>query len=536
MTISRNLSFLAEGVSSTGVLGATYGGTGQSSITTGDLLYGSASNTISKLAIGSTGTILRVVGGVPAWGTDYTGTVTSVAATVPSFLSISGSPITTSGTLAITLSGTALPVANGGTGLTSTPSNGQIDIGNGTGFTRSTLTGGTGISITNGSGSISIASTNSLSWQSVQTANFTATAGNAYPVNTTSNAITVTLPVSPNAGNIITILDYAGTSATNNITISGNGNLIQGITSVIITQNRQAFNLVYIDSTQGWLSYAQEYTALSPPTYSANYLIVAGGGGGGGGSANFREGGGGGAGGFLAGSTTLNIGNTYVITVGAGGSGTTGNGSGSGGVGNNSSITSLTAAVGGGGGGNGNSAGGNGGSGGGAGGGATSVNGGTGTTGQGNSGGSGALVSNAGAGGGGASAAGGATSTTSPYVGSGGAGSSSSITGSSVTYAGGGGGSNDNSGTVGTGGTGGGGAGGVGSTSVGGVGTAGTANTGGGGGGSGANKTGANGGSGIVILSVPTSNYSGVTTGSPTVTTSGSNTIIKFTSSGSYTA
>ena len=187
MTISRNLSFLAEGVSSTGVLGATYGGTGQSSITTGDLLYGSASNTISKLAIGSTGTILRVVAGVPSWGTDYTGTVTSVAAltlgttgtdlsstvangtttpvitlnvptasatnrgvlsstdwttfnnkgsgsvtsvaaTVPSFLSISGSPITTSGTLAITYSGTALPIANGGTGLTSFTAN-QIHYG-----------------------------------------------------------------------------------------------------------------------------------------------------------------------------------------------------------------------------------------------------------------------------------------------------------------------------------------------------------------------------------------------------------------------
>jgi len=47
------------------------------------------------------------------------GTVTSVAASVPSFLSVSGSPITTSGTLAISLSGTALPAANGGTGLTS---------------------------------------------------------------------------------------------------------------------------------------------------------------------------------------------------------------------------------------------------------------------------------------------------------------------------------------------------------------------------------------------------------------------------------
>jgi hypothetical protein len=46
------------------------------------------------------------------------GTVTSVAATVPSFLSVSGSPITTSGTLAFSYSGTALPVANGGTGVT----------------------------------------------------------------------------------------------------------------------------------------------------------------------------------------------------------------------------------------------------------------------------------------------------------------------------------------------------------------------------------------------------------------------------------
>ncbi len=47
-----------------------------------------------------------------------TGTVTSVAATVPAFLSVAGSPITTSGTLAISYSGTALPIANGGTGST----------------------------------------------------------------------------------------------------------------------------------------------------------------------------------------------------------------------------------------------------------------------------------------------------------------------------------------------------------------------------------------------------------------------------------
>lgn len=46
------------------------------------------------------------------------GTVTSVAMTVPTFLSISGSPVTTSGTLAVSLSGSALPIANGGTNST----------------------------------------------------------------------------------------------------------------------------------------------------------------------------------------------------------------------------------------------------------------------------------------------------------------------------------------------------------------------------------------------------------------------------------
>ena len=70
------------------------------------------------------------------------------------------------------------------------------------------------------------------------------------------------------------------------------------------------------------------------------------------------------------------------------------------------------------------------------------------------------------------------------------------------------------------------------------TGSAGTANTGsGGGGGWNTNSAGGGaGGSGVVIISVPTANYSGTTTGSPTVTTSGSNTIMKFTASGTYTA
>jgi hypothetical protein len=60
---------------------------------------------------------------------------------------------------------------------------------------------------------------------------------------------------------------------------------------------------------------------------------------------------------------------------------------------------------------------------------------------------------------------------------------------------------------------------------------------GGGGGGYPPNATaGGSGGSGVVIISVPTAKYSGTTTGSPTITTSGANTIIKFTGTGTYTA
>jgi hypothetical protein len=85
------------------------------------------------------------------------GTVTSVAASGGTTgMTFSGSPITTSGTL--TLGGT-LGFANGGTGLTATPANGQLLIGNSAGYTLSTLTAGTAISISNASGSITITNT-----------------------------------------------------------------------------------------------------------------------------------------------------------------------------------------------------------------------------------------------------------------------------------------------------------------------------------------------------------------------------------------
>jgi len=58
-----------------------------------------------------------------------------------------------------TWNGTTIAVSNGGTGLTSTPANGAIDIGNGTGFTRTTITQGSGITVTNTAGGIQIDAT-----------------------------------------------------------------------------------------------------------------------------------------------------------------------------------------------------------------------------------------------------------------------------------------------------------------------------------------------------------------------------------------
>lgn len=148
---------LSTGVS--GTLAATNGGTAQSTWTTGDILYASATNTLSKLSVGTTGQILKVSGGVPTWATDTSaGTVTSIDVSGGTTgLTTSGGPVTSSGT--ITLAGT-LAVANGGTGQTSY-TDGQLLIGNSTGNTlaKSTLTAGSGISITNGSGTITIAST-----------------------------------------------------------------------------------------------------------------------------------------------------------------------------------------------------------------------------------------------------------------------------------------------------------------------------------------------------------------------------------------
>jgi hypothetical protein len=387
---------------------------------------------------------------------------------------------------------------------------------------------------TDGSGNLSFTDVSGgTSWQSsiVTGTTLSAVAGNGYWIDTTSNACTVTLPASASVGDTIEFSDYARNWATNNVTINQNSLNFQGNSSPnpVYDVNGQSVRLVYSGATQGWIPTSDDDVTLeTPQTYSAEYLVIAGGGAGG-----SDHGGGGGAGGLLTNfggsAINLNPGTVYTATVGSGGAGSTSASAGA--SGNNSVLSgsgiSTVTSIGGGGGGRFNAVAGLvGGSGGG--GGAGNGAGGSGTSPQGNDGGTGGAYSSpyySGAGGGGA----GAVGTDGGAKPDGGAGSSNSITGSAVTYAGGGGGVSD--GTPGDGGSGGGG-----DAGKPGAGTSGTANTGGGGGGAQTPDTTGSGGSGVVILRVATADYSGTTTGSPTVTTDGTDTIIKFTGSGTYTA
>ena len=421
----------------------------------------------------------------------------------------------------------ALPTTRGGTGLTTIGTSLQV---------LRTNSGATALEF-------ATLSTGATSWQSVKTSGFTAVSGEGYPCNTTSSAFTVTLPASPSVGSYVQIVDYAGTFATNNITLGANSNKINGVVAnKLLTTNREAVTITYVDSTQGWVASSGTNfgsQSLDPVPYSVDFLVVAGGGGGG-----VYGGGGGGAGGYRTSTQTVSAGTVITVTVGDGGTGSASmsnvGGSGTASSISGSGLTTISSAGGGGGASHTIGTAGSGGSGGG-GADVSPYTGGAGNTpstspSQGFSGGTGvdiADLTDGGGGGGGASAVGGNASS-GVQGGNGGAGSASSITGSSVTYAGGGGGGTGSSCSGNSsGGSGGGGAGGKGA-----AGTAGTANTGGGGGGTGANNStgGANGGKGVVILSMPDASYSGTTTGSPTVATGVSGkTVLTFTGTGSYT-
>jgi hypothetical protein len=244
-----------------------------------------------------------------------------------------------------------------------------------------TLTlGGCGQTVALGSGAsqTGFGRTGTVDWQTgdIKTSEFTAATGKGYFVNTTSGTVTVNLPAGT-AGDIVGLKDYAATWDSNAITLAPNGSeKIGGANDTDPTVDNEGGSLllVYVDSTQGWLTTQQSVTAspsgaetyivatggtpctgaisgdykyhtfTAPGTFTVctagtggvlqtnvSYMVVAGGGGGGG-----RYGGGGGAGGFREAKVTgdpytaspLDAGTGitvtaqgYPITVGGGGAG-----------------------------------------------------------------------------------------------------------------------------------------------------------------------------------------------------------------------
>jgi hypothetical protein len=145
MTISRNLSFLADGASSTGVLDAPSGGTGQSSYAVGDLLYSSTTTALSKLADVATGNavISGGVGVAPSYG--KIGLTTHVSGTLPIANGGTGS------TTAATVAGTGISVS--GTFPNQTVTNSGV----------TSIVAGTGISISGATGAVTVTNSSSVS-------------------------------------------------------------------------------------------------------------------------------------------------------------------------------------------------------------------------------------------------------------------------------------------------------------------------------------------------------------------------------------
>lgn len=105
----------------------------------GQIAYQTSAGVTGFITNGTSGQVLLANGGTaaPTWGTAAVGSVTSVGIAAPGLFTVSGSPVTGSGTLTLTYSGTALPVANGGTGLTAVGTSGNILTSNGSAWVSS---------------------------------------------------------------------------------------------------------------------------------------------------------------------------------------------------------------------------------------------------------------------------------------------------------------------------------------------------------------------------------------------------------------
>jgi len=174
--------------------------------------------------------------------------LTTLTATSANITTLSGTNFSAT---SLTLTN-ALKIAEGGTGLDTTPTNGQLLIGNGTGFALSTLTAGDGISVTNNAGSITIATSGGGLPAVTVTASTAITAAvNFHYVLTAATTATVTLPASPTISDTIYVT-VANGLVTN--VVARNGKNIQGLAEdLTLNATYASVQLRYSDATEGWI-------------------------------------------------------------------------------------------------------------------------------------------------------------------------------------------------------------------------------------------------------------------------------------------
>jgi hypothetical protein len=204
------------------------------------------------------------------------------------FLKTTGSALTSTGSSTISLTADVsgiLPQANGGTGVAGSTSNGQLLIGNGTGFVLGTITEGSGISVTNGSGSITITNTGlpSLNTLTGAVAITTGNSGTDFNVSTSAPNVVLNIPSSSatNRG-LLTSADWSTfnakepavtkgnlTEATSSVlTITGGSNAVIGSGTTIQVKLATTSQNGYLSSTD-WTTFNNKI--------GGNFNTVAGG-------------------------------------------------------------------------------------------------------------------------------------------------------------------------------------------------------------------------------------------------------------------
>ena len=126
-------------------------------------------------------------------------------------LTLGGSPTTAllhAASITLGWTGT-LAVGRGGLGISTTPTNGQIPIGNGTNYTAATITAGTGVFVSNGAGSITVGVTGAGNWFDQPSGSVTMGANAGYTVDNGASLVTLTLPTSANLGDFVIIQGFS---------------------------------------------------------------------------------------------------------------------------------------------------------------------------------------------------------------------------------------------------------------------------------------------------------------------------------------